>query len=138
MIMREEIIGDCRLILGDCLEILRTFRPLDAHAEMIERHFAGGPIVGGVVTDPPYGIAYRSNHATYALWGNARAINSDENLIARDAVVAWAQGRIPALMFGSWKAARPVGTRQVLIWDKGGALGMGALDIPWKGTYIPV
>ena len=37
--MREEIIGDCRLILGDCLEILPTLGKVDA-----------------VVTDPPYGI----------------------------------------------------------------------------------
>lgn len=37
--IREEIIGDCRLILGDCLEILPTLGKVDA-----------------VVTDPPYGI----------------------------------------------------------------------------------
>jgi DNA modification methylase len=37
--MREEQIGDCRLILGDCLEVLPTLGRVDA-----------------VVTDPPYGI----------------------------------------------------------------------------------
>jgi DNA modification methylase len=37
--MREEQIGDCRLILGDCLDILPTLGKVDA-----------------VVTDPPYGI----------------------------------------------------------------------------------
>ena len=37
--MREEIIGDCRLILGDCRDILPTLGPVDA-----------------VVTDPPYGV----------------------------------------------------------------------------------
>ena len=36
---REERIGDCRLILGDCLEVLPTLGPVDA-----------------VVTDPPYGV----------------------------------------------------------------------------------
>ncbi len=35
--MREEIIGDCRLILGDCLEILPTLSP-----------------VSHVICDPPY------------------------------------------------------------------------------------
>lgn len=40
MIIREEIIGDCRLILGDCLEVLPTLE-------------AGS--VDSVVTDPPYG-----------------------------------------------------------------------------------
>lgn len=38
-IIREERIGDCRLILGDCLEVMPTLEPVDA-----------------VVTDPPYGI----------------------------------------------------------------------------------
>ena len=37
--MREEIIGDCRLILGDCRDVLPGLGPVDA-----------------VVTDPPYGI----------------------------------------------------------------------------------
>jgi len=39
MSFREEIIGDCRLILGDCLEVMPTLGKVDA-----------------VVTDPPYGI----------------------------------------------------------------------------------
>ena len=39
--MREERIGDCRLILGDCLEVMPTLGKVDA-----------------VVTDPPYGIGY--------------------------------------------------------------------------------
>lgn len=45
--MREEIIGDCRLILGDCRDVLPTLGPVDA-----------------VVTDPPYGIGWkpRVNH----------------------------------------------------------------------------
>ena len=46
MIRREEIIGDCRLILGDCLEILPTLGKVDA-----------------VVTDPPYGIGESSKKA---------------------------------------------------------------------------
>jgi DNA modification methylase len=39
MIRREVQIGSCRLLLGDCLEILPTIGPVDA-----------------VVTDPPYGV----------------------------------------------------------------------------------
>ena len=37
--MREEIIGDCRLILGDCQAVMPLLGRFDA-----------------VVTDPPYGI----------------------------------------------------------------------------------
>jgi site-specific DNA-methyltransferase (adenine-specific)/modification methylase len=39
MILREERIGDCRLILGDCLEVMPLLGRVDS-----------------VVTDPPYGI----------------------------------------------------------------------------------
>jgi DNA modification methylase len=47
MIKREVVIGDCRLLLGDCRDILPTLGAFDA-----------------VVTDPPYGINWkpRVNH----------------------------------------------------------------------------
>ena len=38
-IVREVTIGNCRLIQGDCLEVMAALDPVDA-----------------VVTDPPYGI----------------------------------------------------------------------------------
>lgn len=43
--VKKEIIGDCTLYLGDCLEILPTLGKVDA-----------------VVTDPPYGMDFQSNH----------------------------------------------------------------------------
>ena len=43
--MRIERIGDATLYLGDCLEVLPTLGGVDA-----------------VVTDPPYGMEFRSNH----------------------------------------------------------------------------
>jgi len=46
-IRKEVTIGDCRLLLGDCREILPTLGRVDA-----------------VVTDPPYGMAFRSNYRT--------------------------------------------------------------------------
>jgi len=46
--MREEQIGDCRLILGDCLDILPTLGKVDA-----------------VVTDPPYGIGLTKKSSDY-------------------------------------------------------------------------
>lgn len=56
--MREEIIGDARLILGDCREILPALNGVDA-----------------VVTDPPYGIGYKHS-------GHVRGVASAIGLTA--------------------------------------------------------
>ena len=42
---RKEIIGDCTLYLGDCMEVMRGLDKVDA-----------------VVTDPPYGMSFQSNY----------------------------------------------------------------------------
>lgn len=54
---RQEIIGDARLILGDCREILPTLGRVDA-----------------VVTDPPYGIAqtWKGGFSGKHGWGKAK------------------------------------------------------------------
>lgn len=106
------IIGDAMLYLGDCCEIL----PELTAAVML--------------TDPPYGIHYQSGYATRALWAAGYRITNDETTAARDAALALFGG--PAIIFGSRKVKEPAGTRMVLTWDKGPALGMGALDLPWK------
>lgn len=86
-----------------------------------------------LVTDPPYGIAYESGRPGTTEWQGVQIAN-DGDTSARDAVLA-AWGDRPALVFGSWKRPRPAATRMVLIWDKGPALGMGALDLPWKPSW---
>ena len=45
--MRKEVIGDCTLYLGDCMDILPTLGKVDA-----------------VVTDPPFGMSFQSNYRT--------------------------------------------------------------------------
>lgn len=112
--MREEIIGDARLILGDCREILPSLGD-----------------IGVVVTDPPYGIDYQSGYATAALWQGGNKIKGDASTKVRDEMLRILQNS-PALVFGSRKAPEPDGCRMVLVWDKGPALGMGAMDLPWK------
>ena len=97
---------------GDCQEILPALTGVDV-----------------LVTDPPYGIAYfsaRKRRDNYA-----RGILGDMDAVLRDWLVGEWDG-LPALLFGSWRISRPAGTRAVLIWDKGGALGMGDLSLPWK------
>jgi DNA modification methylase len=56
MIRREEIIGECRLLLGDCLDVLPTLGKVEA-----------------CVTDPPYGIADKWVGGSGHGWGKARA-----------------------------------------------------------------
>lgn len=85
-----------------------------------------------LLTDPPYGIAYRSNSPRVSL---PRSIAGDDNTDVRDdALAMWTDrpGNRPALVFGTWRRPRPVGTHTRLIWDTGGALGMGDLSVPWK------
>jgi len=112
--MRKETIGDAVLYLGDCLEILPTLTKVDA-----------------VVTDPPYGISYRSGMTGHNGGTALPGICSDEDTAARDSVIEWA-GDSPGLYFGSWRKTRPEPCRMVLVWHKGIHVGMGDLSIPWK------
>ena len=111
--MRTEQIGDAMLYLGDARDCLDAFSECAA-----------------ILTDPPFGIDYRSGYATAALWAGD-CIRGDADITVRDAVLAGLPV-VPMLVFGSDKAPRPFGVRMRLIWDKGPALGMGALDLPWK------
>lgn len=81
-----------------------------------------------LVSDVPYGIAYKSGQRRLTL---PDSIHGDEDTSLRDWILhIW--GDRPALVFGSWKMPRPVGTHTRLIWDTKGALGMGDLTVPWK------
>ena len=117
--MREEIIGSARLILGDARDFVTELQRAPC-----------------VLTDPPYGINYQSGHATKALWVGGDRIKNDQDASVRDEVLgAWVGCSTPRIVFGSRKVKPPAGTRMVLIWDKGPALGMGDLTIPWKPSY---
>lgn len=84
-----------------------------------------------LVTDPPYGHSYKSNRAGRH---QGRQIANDTDLAARDSALgAW--GARSALVFGSWKMPKPLGTKTVLIWDKGLGVGMGDLSMPWRPNW---
>ena len=111
---KEQLSDDVTLYLGDCREVLPTLGKVDA-----------------VVTDPPFGIGYRSGYATDALWAGGVTIANDQTVDARDQALALI-GDVPMLVFGSRRAPPPPRVRMFLTWDNGPALGMGALDLPWK------
>lgn len=86
---------------------------------------------GVLVTDPPYGMSYVSNHSKY---GSTRPITGDSDLTVREDVLRIWGGR-PALVFGTWRCARPDGVVQLLVWDKGESPGMGDLGVPWGPAH---
>ena len=102
------------IYLGDCRTILPHLEPVDL-----------------IVSDPPFGINHASGHG--ASWENT-VIANDHSTDARDWVIKHFEG-LPMLLFGTWKAPRPSNTRQVLIFDKGPAFGMGDLAFPWKNSF---
>ena len=68
-----------------------------------------------LVTDPPYGIAWKGT--AYNTRNVRDSIANDETTEARDAVLqVW--GRKPSIVFGSPLLPAPSGTRQVLVWRK--------------------
>lgn len=94
---------------GDCLEI----------TEWLQADF--------LVTDPPYGMSYNSNRVKNR---ESQTIANDQSIEIRNrALEAW--GDKPALVFGTWRVEKPLGTKNVLIWSKGDDPGMGDLTLPW-------
>ena len=81
-----------------------------------------------LVTDPPYGMAFRSRWR--GAFGTCEVAHDDDTTARDDALALW--GDKPALVFGRWSVARPKQTRMVLTWDKGEHVGMGDLSLPWK------
>ena len=81
-----------------------------------------------LVTDPPYGMAYVSGYRDPT---TRVAVAGDTSPDTRDAALA-AWGDRPALVFGTWRVAKPKGTRQVITWHKTSiGPGMGDLAMPW-------
>jgi len=89
-----------------------------------------------LVTDPPYGMSYQSNSSIYR--GPTKAIAGDDTPEIRDSALKIWGAQKPALVFGTWRVERPLGVRQLLIWDKGDSPGMGDLKIPWGPSHEDV
>lgn len=103
---RVEHIGNATLYLGDCRDILPTLGKVDA-----------------VITDPPYGMAFRSNHREI----RHEAIANDDD----PAALQWACGlevKHAKYVFCRWDNLRDVPKpRSVITWVKNN-WSMGDLD----------
>jgi DNA modification methylase len=87
------------LYLGDCLEVTEW---LDADV---------------LVTDPPYGIAWKTGNNKRARSQAHGGIRNDADTSFRDEVLTrW--GDRPSVVFGSWRAPKPDGVKQSLVWRK--------------------
>ena len=82
-----------------------------------------------LVTDPPYGVAWKAGQFSNAVNPLETVISGDHNPAARDEVLTlW--GNRPALVFGSWRVARPKGVNNRLIWHKASNIP-GMRTQPW-------
>lgn len=85
-----------------------------------------------LVTDPPYGVSFRSNQRKGE---KLTAIAGDTDPEIRNRALAlWGSER-PAIVFGNWRVMPPAGERQRLIWAKFGNVGMGNLAMPWGTSH---
>lgn len=79
-----------------------------------------------LVTDPPYGRAWKQGD-TGKLRGwasdNHAGIANDATTDARDSALRMWESKKPALSFGDLMLAPPLGTKHVLIYDKGNDAG---------------
>lgn len=113
---------DCTLYLGDCRDVLPALATVDL-----------------LVTDPPYGQAYKSNRGRHGA-----IVGDDGTLALKDwlpaALKVLRRGR-HAYIFG----ARPEDISSEwslcgmteLIWDKE-VVGMGDLSLPWSRSHEPI
>lgn len=110
--------GRAVLYCGDALEVMPQLE-------------AGS--VDACIADPPYGFNYSSNHG--ASWAGSEIAN-DSDTSRRDYVIGYAERyKLPWAIFGSWKIQKPLTLRQMVIWDKGPAFGMGDLSFPFKNSF---
>lgn len=90
-----------------------------------------------IVTDPPYGIRW-SRGVNGARNSKAHGgILGDEDTSARDEMLALCGGR-PAVVFGSFYAPYPDGTRQVLVWHKPADAGVVGATTGFRRDAEPV
>lgn len=99
-VSRVEVIGDCRLILGDCLEILPTLPRVDA-----------------VVTDPPYGMGDKLRIGGFKKWSVMRANGTPWDDEAPSVVQLFPDLAAQAIIWGGQFYPLPM-QRGWLVWNK--------------------
>jgi len=84
-----------------------------------------------LLTDPPYGIAWKKGLNRKAGSRAHAGIVNDGDTAARDDILA-AWGDKPAAVFGSLYAPFPAGHKQALVWRKPGDAGVVGSTTGWR------
>ena len=133
MTRREEVIGDCRLILGDCLEVMPTLSEMGKNAESDAERIK----IDAVVTDPPYGLGDRWQGGTWGsnpIYAEARAW--DQSVSAEAVLQAISAARESIVWGGNYYAMPP--SRCWLSWVKSSRMNtMADLELAWTNLDRP-
>ena len=117
---REERIGDCRLILGDCLDVMPLLGKVDA-----------------VVTDPPYGLGKKMSGGTWATkathYKDMHTWDLEANQAWMDSIIAL---KVPAIVFGGNYFVVPP-SRCWLSWCKPAFPTMADFESAWTNLDRP-
>ena len=121
MTHREEIIGDCRLILGDCRDALPKLWGF-----------------GAVVTDPPYGIEGTWSGGDTHGWGRFRG-QAEPWDVRPDWFAEWlASADVPSIVWGGQYFPLPP-SGSWLIWDKMvREFTSGHAELAWTNLGKPI
>lgn len=118
---RKEVIGECTLYLGDCLDVLPTLGRFDA-----------------VVTDPPYGLGDWNNRGTNA----ARPFDSDitqawDKPISLDHISAMRlASKHQVIWGGNYFSDLLPRTKQMFVWNKGiRGMHFNDCEIAWCSQF---
>lgn len=118
MIHKEVIIGDARLLLGDCLEILPTLPKVDA-----------------VITDPPYGINKDGQKPTTGGHGGRKEYDflgwDGERPCEEVFQVILLAGEKHIIWGGNYFADLLPPTMKWLVWDKGQRINQSDGELAW-------
>lgn len=115
---RKEVIGDCVLYQGDCMDVMQGLGRVDA-----------------VVTDPPYGIGAASgSFIGTKKRGNSKAAPrdyGDKNWDSEPADMSWMDVNVPSIVWGGNFLSLP-NTKKWLVWDKkNDGMGFADCEIAW-------
>jgi DNA modification methylase len=111
---RKEVIGDCTLILGDCLEVMPTLDKVDA-----------------CLTDPPYGLGKKMSGGT---WATKASHYRDMHVWDLQANQEWIDAiirlKVPSIIWGANYFIMPP-SRCWLVWKKPHFPTMADCELAW-------